>query len=99
MHELPEGLTISLRSWRGSIYSNAPTFRVRSVPSDLEKGPQDDGDDTVLVHDLSRPSKTPPINDLAIASQAVPSRLGRAASPAARRPASRTEESLALLPD
>jgi hypothetical protein len=34
MHELPEGLAKSLRSWRGSVYSNSP----RNGASDLEKG-------------------------------------------------------------
>jgi hypothetical protein len=54
MHELPEGLNNSLRSFRGSIYGNSQRSRTRELDDDLEKGsdvydktPEDDDDDTV----------------------------------------------------
>lgn len=42
MHELPEGLSHSLRSFRGSIYGN--NARHSRSDRDLEKGPEDYGE-------------------------------------------------------
>jgi hypothetical protein len=54
MHELPEGLNNSLRSFRGSIYGNSLRSKTRELEDDLEKGSdvyekksEDDDDDQV----------------------------------------------------
>ncbi|KAK5118656.1 hypothetical protein LTR85_008121 [Meristemomyces frigidus] len=49
-----EGLTISLRSWRGSVYSDTPLSGVRGQLSNLEKATEADEDEVVLHPKLSR---------------------------------------------